>query len=62
MFRYLGEECSSIWYPHMSRKLMKLIYMPLVYGQSQFSAITDIQQALEYALSRADANRVAAGL
>ena len=46
----------------MSRKLMKLIYMPLVYGQSQFSAITDIQQALEYALSRADANRVAAGL
>lgn len=47
----------------MSRKLMKLIRSaPLVYGQSHFSAITDIQQALEYALSRADANRVAAGL
>jgi hypothetical protein len=34
MFGYLGEEFYSIVYPHMSRKLMKLIYMPLVYGKN----------------------------
>ena len=36
--------------------------MPLVYGKTQFSYITDIQQALDFSLSRGDADKVAVGL
>lgn len=60
--KFLGEELYEILAPHLTRSLMKKIYMPLVYGKTQVSSITDIQQALDFSLSRGDAYKVAAGL
>lgn len=46
----------------LSRKLMKKIYMPLVYGQTKHSATTDIISNLGENLDGKDAYKLAEGL
>lgn len=56
LYKTLGESLYEIVEPHLTRKLMKKIYMPIVYGKTHFSAINDVEQALEYSISRSDAS------
>jgi hypothetical protein len=58
----LGESLYEIVAP--TRKLMKKIYICLFifYGKTHFSAINDVEQALEYSIYRSDASKVAGAL
>lgn len=58
----LGEDIYAMVVPHLTRSLMKKIYMPVVYGKTKLSSIADIEQALEYSLERAVAAKVASAL
>lgn len=44
---------------HLNRKLVKKVYMPLVYGKTQHSAAADIQKGLDWIWKRAESKKVA---